>query len=296
MRFVTSLIVVALVVGGVSSAQAQGQSKKVAPIRLDVAPKSKSNACGDGEVEVQPHTVSADLFVTRNGMPDILTKKYSRFVDRKHNVILAVIPDPDPQRYERFFDMIIPSICLLRSMPGFYKRMQHNDGNTINKLRPIEFIATNSEVSMAVAGPNVSNGMTIGYKLYTEGYGYKMYSPYAWGSVMVGQMALRDLGRRGLNMDMNDHMEFHASLYSLHFLETVGKSKNVKNNELYTDALAFYKRQLDKMGKRPVLRGRYDSTKSALWNLCRFEKEDLKGGYGKMGFKPDPACSGDRDS
>ncbi len=113
---------------------------------------------------------------------------------------------------------------------------------------------------------------------------------------MVGQMALRDLDRRGLSMDMNNHMEFHALLYSLYFLETVGKSKNIKNNELYTDALAFFKRQLDQMGKRPTLRGRYDSTKSALWNLCRFEKEDLKGGYSKLGFKPDPACSGDRDS
>jgi hypothetical protein len=92
-------------------------------------------------------------------------------MDRKHNVTLAIIPDPDPQRYERFFEMIVPSLCLLRNLPGFYKRMQHHDGNTINRLKPIEFVATNSEVSMAVAGPDVPNGMTISYKLYTEGYG-----------------------------------------------------------------------------------------------------------------------------
>ncbi len=168
--------------------------------------------------------------------------------------------------------------------------------HTIIKQRPIEFIATNSEVSLAVSAPDVPNGMTISYKLYGVGFGYNTYSPYAWAAIMVGQMALRDLGRRGMNMDMNNHKEFHATLYSLHFLETVGKAKNVANNELFTDARDLFKRQLDQIVKRPTLRGRYDSTKSALWNLCRYEREDLKGSYSKLGFKPDPACSGDRDS
>lgn len=282
---------IALVWGLALSAAGAGSAAGEAAARV-----LDADACGNGGVVLSQ--------VANHG--DVLAPAlYRKFEDRKHGISLDLYPavisngrprEPEPAEFKgRFLETIVSALCLWRAVPESYRRLANGpSGGTGIKAIVIgagEQSSYNNATGIIAIGREKFSTRT-----WREGEPYDLFSPLSWATALVHETQHKEQARTGVvtrdgfpaYVEYFDYTEFHATLYSLWFLESLPEDLRGPEDS-YRQSVLRTKRMLH---KNEISEQWFDPSRSALFNICRVEQHFFEVEFADRGFSRAAICEG----